>query len=72
VAYNLHPGFVTTERMVIDMAEFGFDASTGAPTDVVGAVTAWLVTAPEAKALNGTWIEAQDKCRELGLLPDWG
>jgi NAD(P)-dependent dehydrogenase (short-subunit alcohol dehydrogenase family) len=72
VAYNLHPGFVTTERMVIDMAEFGFDASTGAPTDVVGAVTAWLVTAPEAKALNGAWIEAQDKCRELGLLPDWG
>ena len=72
VAYNLHPGFVTTERMVIDMAEFGFDASTGAPTDVVGAVTAWLVTAPEAKELNGMWIEAQDKCRELGLLPDWG
>jgi hypothetical protein len=35
-------------------------------------VTAWLVTAPEAKALNGTWIEAQDKCRELGLLPNWG
>jgi NAD(P)-dependent dehydrogenase (short-subunit alcohol dehydrogenase family) len=72
VAYNLHPGFVTTERMVIDMAEFGFDASTGAPTDVVGAVTAWLVTAPEAKELSGVWIEAQDKCRELGLLPGWG
>jgi NAD(P)-dependent dehydrogenase (short-subunit alcohol dehydrogenase family) len=72
VAYNLHPGFVTTERMVLDMAEFGFDASTGAPTDVLGAVTAWLVTAPEAKELNGKWIEAQDKCRELHLLPDWG
>jgi NAD(P)-dependent dehydrogenase (short-subunit alcohol dehydrogenase family) len=72
VAYNLHPGFVTTERMVIDMAEFGFDASTGAPTDVLGAVTAWLVTAPEAKDLNGTWIEAQDLCRQLHLLPDWG
>lgn len=72
VAYNLHPGFVTTERMVMDMAEFGFDASTGAPTDVLGAVTAWLVTAPEAKELNGKWIEAQDKCRELHLLPDWG
>jgi NAD(P)-dependent dehydrogenase (short-subunit alcohol dehydrogenase family) len=72
VAYNLHPGFVTTERMVIDMAEFGFDASTGAPTDVVGAVTAWLVTAPEARDLNGTWIEAQDLCRQLHLLPEWG
>ena len=34
-------------------------------------MTAWLVTSPEARALNGTWIEAQPKCRELGLLPDW-
>jgi NAD(P)-dependent dehydrogenase (short-subunit alcohol dehydrogenase family) len=71
VAYNLHPGFVATERMAMDMAEFGFDASTGAPADVVGAVTAWLVTAPEARRLNGTWIEAQDTCRQLGLLADW-
>jgi hypothetical protein len=29
------------------------------------------VTTPEGRALNGTWVEAQDKCRELGLLPDW-
>jgi NAD(P)-dependent dehydrogenase (short-subunit alcohol dehydrogenase family) len=71
VAYNLHPGFVATERMAIDMADFGFDASTGAPADVVGAVTAWLVTAPEARRRNGTWIEAQDTCQELGLLPGW-
>jgi NAD(P)-dependent dehydrogenase (short-subunit alcohol dehydrogenase family) len=71
VAYNLHPGFVATERMAIDMADFGFDASTGAPADVVGAVTAWLVTAPEARRLNGTWIEAQDTCQELGLLAGW-
>jgi NAD(P)-dependent dehydrogenase (short-subunit alcohol dehydrogenase family) len=71
VAYNVHPGFVATERMAIDMAEYGFDASTGAPPDVVGAVTAWLVTAPEARARNGTWIEAQDTCRELGLVPGW-
>ena len=70
-AYNLHPGFVATERIAIDMAEFGFDASAGAPADVVGAMTAWLVTTPEGKALNGQWIEAQDKCRALRLLPDW-
>ncbi len=30
-AYNLHPGFVTTERMIQDMGAFGFDASQGAP-----------------------------------------
>jgi NAD(P)-dependent dehydrogenase (short-subunit alcohol dehydrogenase family) len=70
-AYNLSPGFIATERITIDMAEFGFDASAGAPPDVVGAVAAWLVTAPEARARNGEWIEAQALCRELGLLPGW-
>jgi NAD(P)-dependent dehydrogenase (short-subunit alcohol dehydrogenase family) len=71
VAFNLDPGFVATERIAIDMASFGFDASVGAPADVVGAVLAWLVTMPEGRALNGTWVEAQTKCAELGLLPDW-
>lgn len=70
-AFNLHPGFVFTERLAADMGEFGFDASQGAPPDVVGAVAAWLVTTPEGGQLAGTWIEAQDKCRELGLLPGW-
>jgi NAD(P)-dependent dehydrogenase (short-subunit alcohol dehydrogenase family) len=70
-SYNLSPGFIATERIAIDMGEFGFDATTGAPADVVGAVAAWLVTAPEAEAANGRWIEAQDVCRELGLLPGW-
>jgi NAD(P)-dependent dehydrogenase (short-subunit alcohol dehydrogenase family) len=71
LAFNLHPGFVTTERMIADMGEFGFDASAGAPADVIGAVTAWLVTDPGARALNGTWIEGQDLCRDLGLLDGW-
>jgi len=70
-AYNLSPGFIATERMAIDMGPFGFDASLGAPADVVGAVAAWLVTDPAAEGRNGTWIEAQDLCRELGLLPGW-
>jgi NAD(P)-dependent dehydrogenase (short-subunit alcohol dehydrogenase family) len=70
-AYNLSPGFVATERIAIDMADFGFDASVGAPPDVVGAVAAWLVTSPEAAERNGQWIEAQEVCRDLGLLPGW-
>jgi NAD(P)-dependent dehydrogenase (short-subunit alcohol dehydrogenase family) len=70
-AYNLSPGFVATERIALDMAEFGFDATVGAPPDVVGAAAAWLVTSPEAAARNGEWIEAQDLCRQLGLLPGW-
>ena len=70
-AYNVQPGFIATERMVQDMAEFGFDASSGAPPDVVGAVVAWLVTDPAAAEPNGRNIEAQDVCKELGLLPGW-
>jgi NAD(P)-dependent dehydrogenase (short-subunit alcohol dehydrogenase family) len=71
VAFNLSPGFIATERIAIDMGTFGFDASKGAPADVVGAVAAWLSTAPEAVSRNGQWIEAQPLCRELRLLPGW-
>jgi len=71
LAFNLSPGFVATERIALDMAAFGFDASLGAPPDVVGAVAAWLVTSPDARARNGQWIEAQEVCRDLGLLPGW-
>jgi NAD(P)-dependent dehydrogenase (short-subunit alcohol dehydrogenase family) len=71
LAYNLSPGFIATERIAIDMGGFGFDASAGAPADVVGAVAAWLVTAPEARERSGQWVEAQPLCRELGLLPGW-
>jgi NAD(P)-dependent dehydrogenase (short-subunit alcohol dehydrogenase family) len=70
-AYNVQPGFIATERMFQDMAEFGFDASAGAPPDVVGAVVTWLVTDPKAAEPNGRNLEAQDVCRELGLLPGW-
>jgi NAD(P)-dependent dehydrogenase (short-subunit alcohol dehydrogenase family) len=70
-AFNLSPGFVATERIAQDMAAFGFDASSGAPADVVGAVAAWLVTSPEARGRNGAWIEAQEVCRDLDLLPGW-
>src|SRR5580698_1347511 len=70
-AYNLSPGFIATERIAIDMGNFGFDATAGAPVDVVGAVAAWLVTSPGAEERNGTWIEAQVVCRQLGLVPGW-
>jgi NAD(P)-dependent dehydrogenase (short-subunit alcohol dehydrogenase family) len=69
-AYNVQPGFIATERMAQDMGSFGFDASAGAPPDVVGAVVAWLVADLSAVA-NGGSVEAQDVCRDLGLLPGW-
>jgi NAD(P)-dependent dehydrogenase (short-subunit alcohol dehydrogenase family) len=75
-AYNVQPGFIATERMAQDMARFAFDASTGAPPDVVGAVVAWLVTNPDAAEavvaeVDARNVEAQDVCRDLGLLPGW-
>lgn len=75
-SYNVQPGFIATERMAQDMGRFGWQASAGAPPDVVGAVVAWLVTNPdEAEAhfssQDGRCFEAQDVCRELGLLPGW-
>jgi NAD(P)-dependent dehydrogenase (short-subunit alcohol dehydrogenase family) len=70
-AYNVQPGFIATERMAIDMAEFGFDASSGAPPSVVAKVVRWLVESPDAVALNGRNIEAQDLCAERGLLEGW-
>jgi NAD(P)-dependent dehydrogenase (short-subunit alcohol dehydrogenase family) len=68
--FNVQPGFVTTERMVQDMAKFGFDAQ-GAPPIVPAKVVRWLCTSPEADALKDTTVEAQEFCHERGLLPGW-
>jgi len=68
--YNVQPGFIATERIAADMAEFGF-ANSGAPADVVGAVVAWLATSPDAAAFAGKTIEAQHFCHERKLLPGW-
>ena len=70
-AYNVQPGFIATERIQQDMGSFGFDASSGAPAAVVGKVCVWLLESPEAEALNGQNIEAQELCSDLGLLPGW-
>jgi NAD(P)-dependent dehydrogenase (short-subunit alcohol dehydrogenase family) len=85
-AYNVQPGFIATERMAQDMGGYGFDASRGAPPDVVGAVVAWLVANPGAaedvmeetaspppmrSTKEGRNVEAQEVCRDLGLLREW-
>jgi NAD(P)-dependent dehydrogenase (short-subunit alcohol dehydrogenase family) len=70
-AFNVQPGFIATERMQQDMGAFGFDASSGAPAAVVAKVCRWLLESPDALALNGTNVEAQDLCRKLQLLPGW-
>ncbi len=73
--WNVQPGLIATERMALDMGSFGFDASAGAPPDVLGAVVVWLLAHPdEGEATmdpNGRNIEAQDVCRTNGLLAGW-
>ena len=71
VALNIDPGFIATERMAQDMAEFGFDASAGAPPTVIGAVVAWLATDPAGADWSGKVVPAQQLCHDLGLVPDW-
>lgn len=68
--FNVQPGLIATERIGQDMAKFGI-ANVGAPPEVVANVVVWLVTNPEANALNGTNVEAQYFCHERGLLPGW-
>jgi NAD(P)-dependent dehydrogenase (short-subunit alcohol dehydrogenase family) len=70
-AFNLQPGAIRTERILQDMAEFGFGADFGEPPEVIGEVVHWLATSPKAHALNGQCIEGQTFCRNHNLLPDW-
>src|ERR1039457_5070030 len=71
VLVNIDPGFVATERMAQDMAEFGFDASAGCPPDVIGAVVAWLATNPAVREWAGRVVPGQQLCPQQGLLPGW-
>jgi NAD(P)-dependent dehydrogenase (short-subunit alcohol dehydrogenase family) len=70
-AFNVSPGFVLTERNSLDQGEFGFDPAWAGPPAAVGAAVAWLVSSPEADALQRSNIEAQDLVIERGLYPDW-
>jgi NAD(P)-dependent dehydrogenase (short-subunit alcohol dehydrogenase family) len=69
VLLNIDPGFIATERMAADMADFGFDAATGASPDVIGAVVAWLTTSPDATQWAGQVVPAQQLCADLALVP---
>lgn len=71
-AYNVHPGFVATERMALHAAaQEGLDLSRAAPPEVCGAVVAWLADDPADPPRNGTLVESQPLCAELGLVEGW-
>jgi len=47
------PGFVGTERMAIELKDFGFDASKGLPVENPGRVCAMLATAKDPLYFSG-------------------
>jgi NAD(P)-dependent dehydrogenase (short-subunit alcohol dehydrogenase family) len=69
--FNVEPGYVGTERNEISVRDYGRDLSGSAPPAAIGAVVAWLATAPEAVELAGATIDGQPFCLERGLYPDW-
>lgn len=50
---GLMPGFVATERMALELKEFGFDASQGLPVENPGRVCAMLATAQDPMYFSG-------------------
>jgi NAD(P)-dependent dehydrogenase (short-subunit alcohol dehydrogenase family) len=50
---GLMPGFVGTERMAIELGDFGFDASRGLPVENPGRVCAMLATAKDPMFFTG-------------------
>ena len=71
-AYNVHPGFIATERMALHAAaQEGLDLSAAAPPEVCGAVVAWLAGGPADPPGNGTLIESQPLCADLALVDGW-
>jgi NAD(P)-dependent dehydrogenase (short-subunit alcohol dehydrogenase family) len=50
---GLMPGFVTTERMAIEMGQHGFDAAKGLPVENPGRVCAMLASARDPMVFSG-------------------
>ena len=70
-AYNLDPGYVETERQVVNASALGLVGHyRGAPPTVPAAAVTGLVDHPEAVE-NGATVRAQKLALVEGLHPDW-
>ncbi len=73
-AYNLEPGLVRSESLIVSLGETSEIEKMGvpsAPVEVPAAVIAWLCTAEEAVEMSGENIHAQPFCKKRQLLPGW-
>jgi len=70
-AYNLDPGYVETERQIVNAAALGLVGHySGAPPSVPAAAIAWMVDHPEALE-NGQTVRGLKLALVEGLHPDW-
>jgi len=70
-AFNVDPGYVETERQVVNAAALGLVGHyTGAPPSVPGAAIAWVAGHTE-ELDNGQTVRAQKLALTHGLHPDW-
>ncbi len=70
-AYNLDPGYVETERQLVNATALGLAGRyAGAPPSAPAAAIAWMVDHPEALA-NGQTVRGLKLALNEGLHPDW-
>ena len=70
-AYNVDPGYVETERQVVNAAALGLVGHyRGAPPSVPAAAIAWMVDHPGSLE-NGQTVRAQKLALVEDLHPDW-
>jgi NAD(P)-dependent dehydrogenase (short-subunit alcohol dehydrogenase family) len=67
-AFNVNPGYVATERVVAAGAQLDFVSKYGITPDLVGTAIADLIDDPSVP--NGGYVQALDRARELGLVPE--
>ena len=65
---GLMPGFVGTERMAVELGEFGFDASKALPVENPGRVCAMLATAKDPLFFSGRDIYGPDMYEQMAGL----
>jgi len=71
LSFGVQPGYTITEERAAAGISTAPGGGKAAPMEVTAKVVRWLCTEPEAAEFNGKHFEAQDFCRERGLLPGW-
>jgi NAD(P)-dependent dehydrogenase (short-subunit alcohol dehydrogenase family) len=70
-AFNVDPGYVETERQLVNAAALGLVGHyAGAPPTVPAAAIAWLAEHPD-EVENGQTVRALKLALTHGLHPDW-